>query len=502
MSSTNHVIAKKGIMAGLRKLGLRSGDHVLAHSSLSSLGRVRGGADTVIDALLAVLGPGGTLVLPSFGGDDEVFDVATTGTALGAIPQSLLRRKGCLRSRHPLSSVAALGGKASFIVKDHDRAETAHGPGTPYYRLYELGGKVLLLGVDQDRSTFLHVAESMMHAPYLRSKDGAFIDASGKRQARSWRHFPGPHRNFIGMQKWLEESGLTAKCVIGSSVAQLMSCKDLLETLLNRLREEPDMFISKNPRLPDGIRQRADILRAQWRRASFVPVADSRFAGRYIEEIIDNLKRFGIEHVLLSFVNGVAWERVESRRRKWYLSGLRAAGLKVAAVGFCCKVPEQVPALLKEAGTDTLVVPSTCPLDQISRVAANGMKVLVENVAIDSERLTEMLEALPRRVADKVKLAFNPLGFLQAGESPFLRSYRTRIRHHIDLLYVNDGLPDGRRVQFERGQSEIKELVSILHCKSFRGILALQSPSSSAFPESVERFMRSLKEIGAWPEAS
>ena len=44
-------ISKGDLKAGLRRIGLQKGDTVLVHCSLSSFGHVRGGADTVIDAV-------------------------------------------------------------------------------------------------------------------------------------------------------------------------------------------------------------------------------------------------------------------------------------------------------------------------------------------------------------------------------------------------------------------------------------------------------------------
>ena len=145
-------ITQQDIESGLRSLGLKKGDAVLLHSSLTSLGRVEGGADSVVDAFLAVLGESGTLVVPTFG-------------ALGAIPEAVKARPGVTRSVHPLASVAALGAQAAALCRDHWKAELAHGPDTPYMRLTAMGGYVCLLGVDHDRSTMLHVPEELLRLP-------------------------------------------------------------------------------------------------------------------------------------------------------------------------------------------------------------------------------------------------------------------------------------------------------------------------------------------------
>ena len=76
-----------GQIAGdLRRLGLQAGDTVLVHSSLSSLGPVRGGASSVIAALLEVVSPAGTLLFPSFHWGDP-YDPALP-TTMGAIAEA------------------------------------------------------------------------------------------------------------------------------------------------------------------------------------------------------------------------------------------------------------------------------------------------------------------------------------------------------------------------------------------------------------------------------
>ena len=41
--------------------------------------------------------------------------------------------------------------------------------------------------------------------------------------------------------------------------------------------------------------------------------------------MIDNLKHLGIDRIVLSFVNGIAWNRIAPKMRGWYLAGLRLA---------------------------------------------------------------------------------------------------------------------------------------------------------------------------------
>ena len=140
------VVTRQEIAAGLRALGVAEGAQVLLHSSLKSFGYVVGGADAVIDAILDVVGPAGTLVCPTltfrnFEATRPVFDSRTLPSNTGLITETLRRRPGALRSLHPLSSVAAFGAAAEELTAWHD--DTPCGPGTPYWKLWENGGQVV-----------------------------------------------------------------------------------------------------------------------------------------------------------------------------------------------------------------------------------------------------------------------------------------------------------------------------------------------------------------------
>lgn len=167
----------------LRHLGVETGDVLVVHTALSSLGWVVGGAAAVVDALLEVVGPEGTVSMPAHSGDwsdpsgwenppvpsqwwrdinegRPAFDpYATPLREMGAVAENLLLRRTTLRSGHPLHSHMATGRHAEQLVASHP-FDDAFGDRSPLGRLYELDAKVLLLGVGHDRNTSLHLAES------------------------------------------------------------------------------------------------------------------------------------------------------------------------------------------------------------------------------------------------------------------------------------------------------------------------------------------------------
>ena len=153
-------LPKDGLVQDLQALGLRAGMDVMVHSSLANIGDVVGGADTVIDALLEVIGPSGTLLMPSFNHRvAEVFNPMTTPTINGAIPDAMWRRTEAVRSLHPTHCVAAIGVNAAYYCRDDHVAVGIWAPESPIGRLVQGDGYLLALGVTHFTTTAFHVAE-------------------------------------------------------------------------------------------------------------------------------------------------------------------------------------------------------------------------------------------------------------------------------------------------------------------------------------------------------
>ncbi len=206
------IITKDEIKKGLKKLGLKKGSVVLVHSSLSSLGKVEGGPETVIQALLETVGKKGTVMMP------YPLGKATIAKIFSSMP-------GIYKSVHPTHSVSAMGARARYLTKDHDRMPTACGKGTPFGKLVDIGGYILLIGVDQDRSTVLHTAEDYADLPYLSEREFKYIDDRGIEKTIVLKRFPGPHRNFIGMDRIFREKGIMKIERIGNAMVRLIDAK-------------------------------------------------------------------------------------------------------------------------------------------------------------------------------------------------------------------------------------------------------------------------------------
>ncbi len=163
-------VTKQNIKDGLAELGLVSGDRIIVHSSLSSLGHVAGGAATVCRAFMETVTEDGTLMMPSFNHgaafkDGGCYDPLVTPTTNGAIPQAFWQMAGVYRSLNPTHPVACWGSNARELLRGHHRVTTM-GTGSPLELLERRGGKVVLVNTPR-ANTYHHVVEMTTNAPCL-----------------------------------------------------------------------------------------------------------------------------------------------------------------------------------------------------------------------------------------------------------------------------------------------------------------------------------------------
>jgi aminoglycoside 3-N-acetyltransferase len=221
---------------------------VIAHASLHSFGRVHGGSETLVQALLESVGAlvmpthtYATMITPKIGpanngiiygsGQDvnrmaEFFSPTMPADRLmGIIPETLRQRPEAKRSMHPILSFA--GVRATKILAAQTMAE----PLAPIRMLAEWNGWVLLLGVDHTVNTAIHYAEKL----------------AGRRQFTRWAltengivdcpGFPGCSAGFRSIEQDVQQ--YTRKKQIGNALVQAVPIKELLAAVAARLQRNP-----------------------------------------------------------------------------------------------------------------------------------------------------------------------------------------------------------------------------------------------------------------------
>ena len=228
------------IARGLRELGIERGDLVHVHSSLSALGHVEGGAETVADALLETVGPAGTVMVPTFNhGAAEVFDVKTTPSVNGAVTEALRKRPEARRSVHPTHPCAAIGPLAEELTCEHLELLTFDRR-SPLGKLADMGGWVLLLGVGMNVNTSAHVGETLARVPCLGYRQYArkvLAPDGSVQEAWSvlWRDGPCLIE-WEPFEHAMREQGMIRDGRIGEAEVHLMKAMDVVETAYHLTR--------------------------------------------------------------------------------------------------------------------------------------------------------------------------------------------------------------------------------------------------------------------------
>lgn len=259
------LVTRSRLAHDLEKLGLRPGGLVMVHCRMSAIGRVVGGAETVVRALLDALGPEGTLMAYTGWQDAPPDDLGVLDeaarrayleehppydprTALssrdhGRVPEALRTWPGSRHSGHPEAGVAAVGPLAGAITASHPY-DDAYGAGTPYARLVELGGRVAMLGAPLETVTLVHHAEAVAKVPGKRRVSYGMPVLVGNPGERVWRTFSDidtsegalPYENLLADDEdYIEHiaraaltAGIGGSGPVGEATAYLFDARELL----------------------------------------------------------------------------------------------------------------------------------------------------------------------------------------------------------------------------------------------------------------------------------
>jgi aminoglycoside 3-N-acetyltransferase len=136
---------------------------------MKSIGAVEGGADTVLDAFMEYFKEG-LLILPThtwanMSESHALYDPEWEPSCVGIITNRFRMREGVHRSLHPTHSLAAYGKDSVEFLKGEDNMTTPCSPNGCYNRLRERNAKILLLGVNHSRNTYLHCVEEVLQVP-------------------------------------------------------------------------------------------------------------------------------------------------------------------------------------------------------------------------------------------------------------------------------------------------------------------------------------------------
>lgn len=238
---------REDFVAILRQLGVRLGDVVFVHSSFDRFEAFNGKPTEIIVALQEAVGPAGTLLMPTlpftgtaveYVAHGGIFDVVRTPSGMGLLSELFRRSPGVARSVHPTHPVAAWGRRAEEIIAGHHLAATPCGMGSPYTRLLEYDGKILLLGTGIAAMTFFHAVEERLEPEmpftpftketfllYSRDRDGTVLASTTRLFAPEVSRL----RNLAPLTAALQERGAWRAARLGGLELIFLGVADVVE---------------------------------------------------------------------------------------------------------------------------------------------------------------------------------------------------------------------------------------------------------------------------------
>lgn len=247
------LVLKEDIKKALAEAGVQKGQSVMVHTSLSSLGFVCGGPQMVIEALLEAVEEEGTIMMPTqtwknldpkagvhweepeewwqtIRDNWPAYDKRITPTnTMGAVAEMFRQWPGTERSDHPARSVAAWGKNAKYFTENHDLSNI-FGEGSPVAKLYEVDGYVLLIGVDYDKNTSIHLADARAEYPSKHNDfESSAIMENGKRVWKTYETLFVDGEDFIEIGEAFEKEHEVKKVALGNGMIRFMRQRELVD---------------------------------------------------------------------------------------------------------------------------------------------------------------------------------------------------------------------------------------------------------------------------------
>lgn len=225
--------------------------------SLKSIGNVDGGAKTVLDAILEVIGEEGTIVtdsfvpvhrLPLITHRSRVVVDDNTPSYAGALANVMLQHPDIVRSKHPIQKFAAIGKWAKDLMLNHTPDSYAY---DVLRRMSFMGGKNLKIGTDEKVVGVgtTHVAIGTLGFEQKRPVVGVFYkdsDGNVKLFKRNWSGICS--EGLIKFIPYYREAGaILSEGQVGNAEAKITDMGKTLDIEIKILEKDPTFFFCDDP---------------------------------------------------------------------------------------------------------------------------------------------------------------------------------------------------------------------------------------------------------------
>lgn len=248
------MINKETLKSDLLKSGIKKGDILNMKVSLRSIGKLENGADTLIEALLDVVGEEGTIVSDAFieaktyrfpFTEKEIVDENTTSYA-GAFANAMVNYKDAYRSKHPIQKFVAIGKLAEKLMNEHDKDAFAYGV---LKEMVSLNGKNVKIGPEEKVPGVgtTHIVICDLKLEQNRVPKGVYYKENDKINFHKINWVGGCGFGFTNlMPEFKKQGAILYNGKIGNADLSITSMAKTYEIEMNELKSKPETILCKN----------------------------------------------------------------------------------------------------------------------------------------------------------------------------------------------------------------------------------------------------------------
>lgn len=251
-------IDKEDLIRDLKQAGITEGALLHLKVSLKAIGKIEGGPNTLLDALIETVGSEGTLVIDSFItsyplplSEENAKTISTeeSPSYAGALANAMIQHPNSVRSKHPIQRFTAIGKLAHELMDNHT-------PDSGGYDVLDRMAEMDALNLSVGRKTVgvgtTHVAIEKMGFV----KKGNAMGLNHKASDNEINTFKvnwngGCGRGFPKFLPLYEKAGFLKWVKIGNADAVVTHMKGTLKVELEKLKEDPTFYFCSDPTCKD-----------------------------------------------------------------------------------------------------------------------------------------------------------------------------------------------------------------------------------------------------------